>query len=300
MNKFKVYMHTNKINSKKYVGITCQKGSRRWRYDGYGYKGSYYFYSAIQKYGWQNFETTILEIGLSKEEAEKREIELIKYYDTTNKSKGYNITKGGNIIGNHSEEVRKIMSEKAKKRPIDYAKIRKMQEINRGRTLSEEQRKMMSEQRKGKKLSKKHVESIRKSHIGYIHPEEQKRKISSSLKKFYESDENRVKRSLEMKKVYSDPIARKNSSLSKMKTNKPVLLVNTEERFENHVDAGKKYGIQNNKILKNCQKLSLSAGKDLDKNPLIWVFEEDYIEGYDYFSEYKNSMSKAKARFKNR
>ena len=298
MSEYKVYMHTNKVNGKKYIGITCQKGCRRWRHDGYGYKGSCYFYSAIQKYGWANFETVILEAGLSKEEAEKREIELIKLHKTTNKAKGYNITSGGNIIGNHTEETRKIMSEKAKKRPVDYTKIRKMQEINKGRKLTQEQRKNMSEQRKGKKLSKEHVESIRKSHIGYVHPEEHKTKISVALKKFYEDKENREKKSLKMKEVYSDPVIRKKSSLSRMKINKPVLLTNTREVFENHVEAGKKYGIQNNKILVNCQRLSLSAGKGLDKKPLIWVFEEDYIDGFDYYSEYKEAISKIRASCK--
>ena len=44
-----VYMHTNKINNKVYVGQTCVKPSYRWR-NGEGYSnGSWYFYNAIKK-----------------------------------------------------------------------------------------------------------------------------------------------------------------------------------------------------------------------------------------------------------
>ena len=50
MKKFTVYMHTNRLNNKKYIGITCQDPKKRWR-NGKGYKNGY-FASAINKYGW--------------------------------------------------------------------------------------------------------------------------------------------------------------------------------------------------------------------------------------------------------
>lgn len=100
-NVYKVYKHTlpkeisNKDNDKVYIGITCQRVENRWRKDGEGYKQCVYFYSAIQKYGWDNFIHEVLFDNLSKEEAEQKEVELILCYDSTNPNFGYNIQSGG-------------------------------------------------------------------------------------------------------------------------------------------------------------------------------------------------------------
>ena len=86
-----LYCHTNKINGKKYFGITCQKPQRRWQ-NGNGYKTKY-FYNAIEKYGWNNFIHEVLIENLSFDEAKKLEIEYIKKYHTCiydNECWGYN------------------------------------------------------------------------------------------------------------------------------------------------------------------------------------------------------------------
>lgn len=94
-NAYCLYTHTNKINGKKYVGITCKKPEKRWGKNGNGYIASTYFWSAIQKYGWDNFEHEILFEGLSQDEAFAKEKEMIKYFQTQNPAKGYNIADGG-------------------------------------------------------------------------------------------------------------------------------------------------------------------------------------------------------------
>lgn len=91
---YKVYKHINKINNKIYIGITQQELNKRWQ-NGYGYKEQKYFYSAIKKYGWENFEHIILFDNLTEEEAIKKEIELIKEYKSNNRKYGYNISQGG-------------------------------------------------------------------------------------------------------------------------------------------------------------------------------------------------------------
>lgn len=89
-------MHRNKINDKVYIGQTNQKPERRWR-NGEGYKDSPKFYNAIQKYGWNNFEHIILEIGNNQNWANEREQYWINFYDSFNNDfKGYNMTPGGN------------------------------------------------------------------------------------------------------------------------------------------------------------------------------------------------------------
>ena len=82
-NSFCVYVHTNKINNKKYVGQTCQKPESRWGNQGCGYKGCLLFERAIQKYGWDNFEHIILENYIeSASKACAREKYYIKKYHT--------------------------------------------------------------------------------------------------------------------------------------------------------------------------------------------------------------------------
>ena len=47
MDNYKVYIHTNQINGKKYIGLTKQTCEERWRHDGTGYKSQIKFYRAI-------------------------------------------------------------------------------------------------------------------------------------------------------------------------------------------------------------------------------------------------------------
>ena len=88
-----VYEHVNKINGKKYIGMTKDPKSR-WRSDGYEYRRCTHFWKAIQKYGWDNFEHTILRKELTHMEACELEIKLIAEQETI--EKGYNLASGGN------------------------------------------------------------------------------------------------------------------------------------------------------------------------------------------------------------
>lgn len=111
MNKYCIYKHECLENHKVYIGQTCQNINRRWR-DGEGYKHSPRFYSAILHYGWKNFTHEILEDNLTAEAANEREQYWIKYYDSTNVDKGYNLTDGGDAHL-YSEESKEKMSQSA-------------------------------------------------------------------------------------------------------------------------------------------------------------------------------------------
>ena len=95
MKKWVVYKHTSP-SGKVYIGISSNV-KHRWRGDGSGYKGSTRMWYAIKKYRFDNFRHDILYKGLTKAEAEKKEIELIKQYKATDARFGYNLQQGGKI-----------------------------------------------------------------------------------------------------------------------------------------------------------------------------------------------------------
>lgn len=108
--KWCVYKHTCLINGKIYIG---QTSSIKTRWKPFSYKNCTMFHEAIQKYGWENFSHEIIEDNLSLEEANEREEYWIKYYDTTNKEKGYNLKSGG-MNNLHSLETKLKMSKTRK------------------------------------------------------------------------------------------------------------------------------------------------------------------------------------------
>lgn len=148
MKKFTIYKHTNKINKKVYIGITCQLPKYRWGSNGQGYNNSPHFYSAIQKYGWDNFEHEILYSDLTESEAKQLEINLIEQYQARNPQFGYNSQTGGDVhIPN--ERTRKQQSISAMNRPIVSEETKqKLSAINKGRSKSKETKQKMSESAK--------------------------------------------------------------------------------------------------------------------------------------------------------
>ena len=169
MRSYCVYKHTNIVNNKCYIGITCRNPWDRWHRDGSGYRQDTQpkFYNAIQKYGWDKFEHEILFQELTLEQAVEKEKELISYYDSF--VNGYNSSTGG--------------------------------EGNPGHVVTESMRKQMSESHKGqvpwskgKKLSEEHRKKISESHIGKntgVRSQQTKQSISDALKGKQKSEEAR-------------------------------------------------------------------------------------------------------------
>lgn len=156
---YKVYIHTNKLNNKKYIGITKQDPERRWK-NGWGYyskENSTYFWNAIKKYGWNNFEHYILESNLTLEEANEKERYYISYYNSSNNLYGYNLTLGGEgFLGMHrSEETKKKLSEALK------GKYTKEKSYWYGKHIP---KKVIEKQIKTKKNPYHHTEEWKKNH----------------------------------------------------------------------------------------------------------------------------------------
>ena len=113
-----VYQLKNKINDKRYIGITSQKLERRIAEHKARAKReggqSNYLYAALNKYGMESFDISILSECKNKKELEKKEISLIEALKPE-----YNIAPGGNVgaLGYRwSPEQRKKMSEQRKGR----------------------------------------------------------------------------------------------------------------------------------------------------------------------------------------
>lgn len=154
IRRFVVYKHTSP-NNKVYIGITCQKNpNERWM-GGCGYKYNEHFYRAIKKFGWENFKHEILFYNLLKEEACKKEQELILYYKSYDEKFGYNNTYGGESNFPSEQALKKM---RAKIGPLNnmYGKKmpesakQKLREINTGRKLSQETKDKISLSNKGK------------------------------------------------------------------------------------------------------------------------------------------------------
>ena len=143
-----VYQHKNKINGKVYIGITSQKPEQRWGSQGCNYKSSPHFYSAIQKYGWDNFEHNILFTDLTKEQACLKEQELIKEYNSMNREFGYNSTSGGDIFTMNEETKQKI------------SQAMMGNQNNLGHPCSEEKKKKISNAQKGREFTEEHKQKL--------------------------------------------------------------------------------------------------------------------------------------------
>ncbi len=102
--------------------------------------------AAIAKYGWDSFSHEILFNGLTKEQAEQKEVELIREFQAHDRNFGYNLALGGKSKGMVSDEQKAKIS-------------RSMQGIKR----SAETRARMSRANKGVKKSDEVRAQIRKA-----------------------------------------------------------------------------------------------------------------------------------------
>lgn len=154
-----VYIITNNVNSKKYVGKS-NNPKQRWRHHVYyaarGVKT--YLAQALNAYGPESFTFEIVSEWSTEDEAFSEETRLIVELQTNNRDKGYNLNEGGEGGRNPSQETRE-----------------KIGNANRGRTLSVEARQKISEA--AKKRSSKIAELARQRFKGCKLSEEHKEKL---------------------------------------------------------------------------------------------------------------------------
>lgn len=223
--KWCVYMHISPSN-KVYVGITCKRPQARWD-NGNGYKKQPYFYNAIKKYGWCNFEHIIWADKLTETEAKEWEVRLIALFDTMNSNIGYNCKPGGDIgnYGMHMSEETKMKISNSKKGtiPSDEARIR-MSEAQKKR-WDDEKRKRASQQYSGDKnpMYGVHRYGSEAPMYGKKHTEESREKMRKSQLEL--KNKNRI----------------------------PVICIETEVIYTSSYDASRKTGISQSSIAGCCR-----------------------------------------------
>lgn len=228
MSKYCVYKHTSP-SGKVYIGITSQNPIRRWK-NGLGYKNQVFF-NAIQKYGWENIKHEILFSGLSKEEAELKEIELIKSYRSTDFRFGYNFSDGGHCKSPVSFETREKISK-------NHADVSGSNNPMFGIYHSEETKRKISMKRKG-----------------IVVTEETKRKISDSTKG--KKNHNFGKpMSIEAKIKMSNT----KKGVENPKLRKKVFCVELNKIFNSLLEASKNTGANYSKISEVCNGNRKSTG----------------------------------------
>ena len=176
-----VYLTTNLVNQKKYIGQHKSSVFDK-KYKGTGKL----IKQAISKYGWENFETIILEECETPEELNEAEKRIIKEYNAVYSDDYYNIAYGGiNSMAHPLSEEEKIQRGRVSKEVWQRTEYReKMSTILHelqadgkswmvGKHHSEETKRKMSESRSGEKHPM----------YGKKHSEESRRKMSDSAKK---------------------------------------------------------------------------------------------------------------------
>jgi group I intron endonuclease len=212
-------MHTNKINGKKYIGITSQEPQKRWA-NGCGYYTNKHFNNAIKKYGWNNFEHQVITTNQPFQHACNIERYLIKAYNSNNSKYGYNISSGGEC----GASGRKLSDETKRKLRITHLgkhhtqetklKLSKMRqgELNNfyGKHHTEQTRKIMSEKAKERDPTTINMNGL--SHHGTTYwTEETYKKLSeanrgegSGTHKLSEADVIDILKMIKRKQSYKD------------------------------------------------------------------------------------------------
>lgn len=185
---YTVYKHTTP-SGKVYIGITGLKLEDRFQ-NGKGYNGMVFF-NAIKKYGWENIAHEVVASGLTKEEAARMEIELIREYKSNSPKYGYNVSSGGECgtAGckfTRSAETLKRMSEAQRGKKLSDSTKKKISaslignKHNLGNSASEETRLKMRMARIGRHLSDEARSKLREANKGKILSQETRRKISEN------------------------------------------------------------------------------------------------------------------------
>ena len=193
-----IYMYTNKINGKRYVGKAKDFLIRKRQHINSSYNKNakdynYIIHKAIRKYGIESFEIIILRENIP--------LCLLSFYEDyyadkynvyTKNGDGYNTAKcggGGDMRYGKTEEEIKQWRQKisdnhdnvsGENNPM-YGKTGENSPLY-GKPRSELTKQKISEALKGKEFSEEHKQNLSKAKMGKPHTEETKQKMSETRK----------------------------------------------------------------------------------------------------------------------
>jgi len=145
-----IYLITNTVNKKVYVGKTIKTLGRRWTLHKYlakcGKAG--YLYNALRKYGTEAFTVEIIATASTLEELNLLEKQLIQKYNSKNGEIGYNIREGGEG-GNFTVETLEKMRASHRTPEFRAKQSAIMKGKNKGKFHTEEWKQTMSQRNSG-------------------------------------------------------------------------------------------------------------------------------------------------------
>jgi hypothetical protein len=179
-----IYITTNKLNNKKYLGM--KKYSKGWeKYFG----SSKNLLKDISKYGIDNFEREIIEECVDAKTLQDKEIYYLNMYNVINDNSFYNQSiphKDFRIKGNTNSSKGKTWEDIY---GIEGAKFRRENSKLKGKTWEDIYGKEISNKKREKAKEKRSLETrvkMSNSRKGIKYSEETKKKISEGVKQYYE------------------------------------------------------------------------------------------------------------------
>jgi group I intron endonuclease len=171
----RVYLITNKVNGKKYVGQTTKSVLKRFAQHLKGIGGAERLSRAVKKYGASSFSVVVLGVATSREDLDSKEMYWVEVHQTRSPG-GYNLTGGGKGTTSPSDETRfrqrmaklgKPLSEEHRKNAAEATRARYRREDEEGHT---------------RKRSIETRERMRESHLGLTQSDETKEKRAAKLR----------------------------------------------------------------------------------------------------------------------
>lgn len=327
ISTFCVYKHTNKINGKVYIGQTRYGNNpiARWGKTGNCYKNSFYFYNAIKKYGWDNFEHEILYNNLTVEEANYYEQLEIEKYNSNNPEFGYNLNTGGNnfllneevkqriSVSKSTPEYREHISNLVKGLVVIHKEnIEKrvhpedvQQYLDNGWELGKSENSKLALKQSLKNKSKEEKETqnnkIANSLLDYYKenpvPKERNVRRGESIKKFWDSEESVTVRESKSKKISKALTGiKQNRDPTKGNKNKGRIKINNgietkaifPKELDKYLNNSWKLGYKDRILPATTGKISITNGK---QNKFILPEElknyelQGWYKGKTYFKD---------------